>query len=887
MCNQTRKTIILFFSLFAFALHSQTNYLNSVLSVNFENLNFESAKKTLEGRLGVYFQYDPSILPKSKVYSIKLYNTKGRTIVNEFLNQAGLGFVEKGNNLILFVQTKQTLATPVKEIYRLSGYVTQSVDGEFLGSAVIRIIPQIGTNVYANSAGYFSIVLSKDTNVVSISYPGFSSILDTLIADRNYQINYQLKLKDTGTTINISKKQYDAFLVGRDNLEGESDKHYISKNKTQWLPSMLGEADIMKAISLYPGVVNGSEGLLGIYVRGGDANQNLVLLDEVPIFNSYHLYGIFSIFNDEILKSAELMKGSFPARYGGRLSSVISIQSKEGDNYKFKGSANIGLLSSKIFLEGPIIKGRTTFVASFRRSYLDFLTTPLARFFLFNDSLENNIYYFWDVNARITHKFSQKSRLSVSFYRGNDKAGLFEKTTIDNNVTRITEQRSQLSGWGNAAYSIKWVYQFSKKSILTLRSHYSQFNYSFNQSYKFKKDYVNLTSSDIDDYTQYNLKNGISDLEAGAILENYTRRKNRTAMGFGVTQHHFIPGNRSLLSKIDKIETNFTYNDLTVNNNEIFVFYENDFKIGNKLFVNSGLRDQLYLLKDKEYYHLPEYRLGIKYKVNPLTWLRIGANRNWQFFHLLNNLTLGLPSDLWVPSTKRFSPSKTDQISMGLTRNFKHWQLGSEVFYKKMFNLLEYKDNAGYLTSAINWEDVVTQGKGLAYGWELYCEKSLGRLNGWFSYTLMWNRRKFNDLNQGEYFPYRYDRRHSIYTTLIYTINKRITFSMNWIYNSGFAVTLPIGKYASPTPTDPYRDIFIYGNRNNARVRDNHRLDISFNFIKEKKNYKRVFSIGLFNAYNRKNPFYLRFGYDKVGQRKLYQVSLLPILPNISYKVSI
>lgn len=870
-------------------VYTQTNGLNQLNSVSFENYSFENAKNLLEKKLEVYFQYDPAIVPKNKTYSLTLLNTRGRHIVTAFLSQCGLGFTEKGNNLILYIN-EQRVTEIQKPVYRLSGYVTQSVNGEFLGSAQIKLIGSTSTT-YASSAGYFSQVLFSDTNIVAVSYPGFETQFDTLTGDRNYQINYQLKLTDKTATIYINKRTGDNLpqdaLSGRSIIDGSSDKYYLSKSKTQWLPNMLGEADIMKAMALYPGVVNGSEGLLGVYVRGGDANQNLVLLDEVPIFNSYHLYGIFSIFNDEILKSAELMKGSFPARYGGRLSSVMSIQSKEGDNYKLKGSVNIGILSSKVSLEGPIIKGRTTFVASFRRSYLDFLTTPLARFFLFNDSLENNIYYFWDLNARITHKFSQKSRLSLSFYMGQDKAGLFEKTTSDNGITKINEQRGQLSTWGNAAYSAKWVYQFNKKSILTLRSHYTVFNYSYNQSYKFKKDYYSLSNSDINDYTQYNLKNGISDLEIAAMIENFTRKKNRRALGIGATRHNFIPGNRSLSSKIDSVETTLYYNDLTVNNQELFAFFENDFNVSKKLIINTGLRYQLFFLNNNKYYHLPEYRAEIKYRYNSTTWFKAGANRNWQFFHLLNNLTLGLPSDLWVPSTGKFAPSVADQFSVGITKNLRKWQIGSEVFYKTMNNLLEYKDNAGYLTSAINWEDAVTQGKGLAYGWELYCEKNIGRLKGWFSYTLMWNKRKFADLNRGEFFPYRYDRRHSIYVTLIYPVTKKITFSMNWIFNTGFAVTLPIGKYASPTPTDPYRDIFIYGDRNNARVRDNHRLDFSFNFKKEKKHYTRVLSVGLFNAYNRQNPFYLRFGYDKNGQRKLYQVSLLPIMPNVSYKISI
>lgn len=886
LCRFKAILLLILSGYFFAANYAQSNKLNALVSVQFNNLGFEAARNVLEPALGVYFQFNSAIVPSHKLYSLKLYNTKGRTVLSEFLSQAGLGFTEAGSNVFLYKNQVRDSVRTAKPIYYLSGYITQDVNGEFLSSAEITI-PSSHISIYSNSGGYFSLALHSDTNVIRISYPGFHSVFDTIIGDRNYQNNYLLHIKESVQNIEIHKQQNkeDLSLSGRSILEGQTDHFYLSKNKTKWLPSMLGEADILKAISLFPGVVNGSEGLMGMYIRGGDANQNLVLLDDVPVFNSYHLFGIFSVFNDEFVKSAELMKGSFPARYGGRLSSVISIQSKEGNNYKFRGSANIGILSSKVFLEGPIIKGRTTFVVSFRRSYLDFLTTPLARFFLFNDSLKNNIYYFWDVNARITHKFNQKSRLTFSFYKGLDKAGLFEKTIVDNATTKITEQRSQLSGWGNTLFSGKWVYQFNKKHTFYVKGHYTEYGYSYNQNYSFKKDFYNLSNSDINDFTSYNLKNGISDLDASLLLETVTEKNNKTSLGAGICQHHFIPGNRSLLSKIDSSEKTIHFNDLSVFNNELYAFFEKDIQFENNFFVNAGLRYQVYFLKNQNYFHLPEYRLNIKHKFAKGIWTRIGATRTWQFFHLLNNLSLGLPSDLWVPSTVNLKPAQCDQFSLGLSKSKKDWQFGSEIFYKYMKNLLEYRDNASYLTSAINWEEAVTQGIGRVYGLEMYAERNIGKWNGWLAYTLMWNKRKFAELNSGEFFPYRYDRRNSIYFTLIYHFNKKITFSVNWIYNTGFWITLPTGKYSSPTPNDPYREIYVYGNRNNARVNDNHRLDFTFNFKREHKYYIRTISIGLFNAYNRQNPFYLRFGYDKNGNRKLYQISLLPILPNISYKV--
>jgi hypothetical protein len=356
--------------------------------------------------------------------------------------------------------------------------------------------------------------------------------------------------------------------------------------------------------------------------------------------------------------------------------------------------------------------------------------------------------------------------------------------------------------------------------------------------------------------------------------------------GFGIANHRFIPGNRKQYSRINKTESDLVYNDARLNVPEYFTYTEFQYNGKRRWIGAAGLRLGSFRLPEPYYFILPEPRLNIKYRLKENQFLHASATRNRQFFHLLNNLSLGLPGDIWVPSNRQLQPGRADQLSLGYAQSRPSWSFSTDVFYRSFKYLLEYKDNAGYVTSGKNWEDAVTSGNGEAYGLEVLAEKTAGKLNGWISYTLMWNNRWFADLNNGLSFPARYDRRHNIYLAGVYHWKPNIDINAAWTFNSGFAYTLPVATYSSPTPNDPYRDIFIYGNRNNARAADNHRLDISITLQKQRKGYIRYWTMGVFNVYNRFNPFYINPGFDKLGNRKLYQVSMLPLLPNISYKIT-
>ncbi|MBL7810632.1 MAG: TonB-dependent receptor [Bacteroidetes bacterium] len=874
--------LFFFFGLLFLGLHAlrgQGSGLQSGFTLTVTEKSFEEILAAFESQTGVVFQYDAQLLPPKRRYTVNYRNIRADQALTEFLQQNGLGYTVRGSSVIL----SKLALTEAKKQYLLSGSVAVKQSGEYLVNAMVFIV-NTGRYFFTSEAGFFSAFLNTDTNVIIVSYPGFELFRDTLIGDRNYVVKYTLDLRTTP----LPTAEVKAF-KGRELqtvLLGQGDHNILSRQKIRWLPHFLGEPDIIRTMSMMPGVVGGSEGMLGMYVRGGAADQNLVLLDDVPVFNSYHLYGIFSIFNDEVVKSATLMRGSFPARYGGRLSSVISVQSREGNIYRIKGSVNLDILSSRLFLEGPLIKNRTAFTASFRRSYLDFLVQPAARMVLLDDSLKNNVYYFWDANASVTHRFSNRSRLTLSAYTGRDVIGLDEKAHSENAEIRINERRQQLSNWGNTVATLRWQYQPDKRTGILIKAHTTGYNYSFRQNYRFEKTQKNTPGNGINDFTQYRLRNGILDAEVSAGLIHRITNGMAAEFGLSATRHQFIPGNRSLLSRIDSTENEVIFNDPNVLNYEVAGYGEIQGQWGERWFGTAGIRMAVFFIDASKRYYLPEPRLQGKFHLGKNDWVRASATRTRQFFHLLTNLTLGLPSDLWVPSSVNFKPSQCDQISLGHTHEFRYWQLGSEVFYKKLNHLLEYKDNAGYVTSAINWEDAVTQGKGEAWGMELLAEKHRGRLTGWLAYTLMWNQRQFAGLNQGKTFPARYDRRHNLYVAAVYQLAKGIQGSLSWMYNSGFAFTLPVGSYISGTPSDPYREIFIYGDRNIARSRDNHRLDIAVSFVKSKVQYTRTWTVGLFNVYNRLNPFYLTLGYDKQGNRKLFQTSMLPLLPNISFKIA-
>ncbi|MBL4703485.1 MAG: TonB-dependent receptor plug domain-containing protein, partial [Flavobacteriales bacterium] len=624
----------------------------------------------------------------------------------------------------------------------------------------------------------------------------------------------------------------------------------------------------------------GSEGTSGLYVRGGGPDQNLILLDGVPIYNASHLFGFFSVFNADAINSVKLIKGGFPARYGGRLSSVIDIKMKEGNMKEFHGEGSIGLISSKLTLEGPIKKDKTSFLISGRRTYIDLLARPLIK------SIGEGVtagYYFYDLNAKVNHKFSDKDRLYVSAYMGDDKAytNISESWTNGGSNYSYTEE-AQLK-WGNLITAVRWNHMVSNKIFMNTTLRYSKYRFLVGADETNSETTGGTTNTNSFSYAY---KSGIEDWSGKVDFDWVPNPNHFVRFGAGDIYHTFTPG----VNQYQVTESNASAIDTTFGADkefahELFAYIEDEIKIGERLKGNAGLHFSGFLVGSKNYWSL-QPRINGRYLLNDVSSIKASYASMTQFMHLLTNAGIGLPTDLWLPATERVKPQTAHQWAAGYARTFKKkYEVSVEGYYKIMNNLIEYKDGASFFSTEQDWQDKIEVGRGWSYGGELLIEKKIGKTTGWIGYTLAWTNRQFENLNFGEVFPYRYDRRHDIGAALTHEFNDRVSVGVVWVYGTGNAVTLGLERYQSVYGTQ-----FGWGgeiehieSRNNYRMPAYHRLDVSVNLKKEMKWGERTWSFGVYNVYSRQNPFYLAFGYDDTGNRKLYQYSLFPFIPSFNY----
>ena len=854
------------------------NGLKKKVTWSYKGNDFKTVLSFFEKESGYFFQYDPGLIPSKKQFNIEYKQAVLGVVLRDFLQQNALDFQLVGSKSLVLKAYREK----VNELI-ISGRVSQRFTGERIVQASVFVQGE-PTVYYSNSQGVFQVRTKQSSAILAVTYPGFLPFFDTLDGlGRTFYLDVVLepevqRMSEANVAVKIQTELPST-------INGQTDKINVTGKQLGNFSHLLGEPDILRVFSTNPGVVAGSEGVFGMYVRGGASDQNLILLDDVPIYNAYHMYGVFGVFNGDVVKNASFYRGYFPANQGGRLSSVVEVFTREGNEKKLEGSLSVGLLSSRLYFGGPLFSKRTTFSFAARRSFFDFLVDPVVSAFQLDGQDLVNRYNFWDINAKITHRFNNKSRLSLSAYSGKDRAGLVDNKSFELDENAYYQRSEDFSRWGNSAYSIRWDLVTSPTSNLMFKAYYTNYNYSHNRSF------LNAFSSDdeqkITERSQYVVSNGINDLEASLHFQKQWKNKIRWEIGSGFIYHQFQPNKRSLSSFIDSVQTKITFADDAARTPEIFGYTNVQINRGKWGIYDFGLRGGYYSLGEGQFYLLPEPRFQARWNPWKPIWIKLTAARNRQFFHQLNNLTMGLPSDLWVPSTANFKPAQSRLLSAGTSITLsKSWKLNSEVFYRQFFDILEYKDNAVYVTSNLNWENSVVSGTGRARGVEVWLEKSKGRLTGWASYTYMNNDRLFQDLNQGKEFPARYDRRHSVYITAMYQLNKHWNVSGNWVYNSGFAYTLPVGYYPSPSGSaDPRRDIYIYGARNNARTRDNHRLDFSVMKTVMHQNRVSSWTFGVYNMYNRLNPFYMNLGLNEKGGRSLYQVSLLPFMPFVSYKI--
>jgi outer membrane cobalamin receptor len=775
--------------------------------------------------------------------------------------------------LILGLVACCTLAHAQK--FTLNGSIKDQNTGEnLIGATLFNIRSAQGTTT--NNYGFYSITQSRDSVYLRISYVGYEARLLKFFLSKDTTINIGLS---SGTNL----QEVVVTGTAEDKIQESSRMSTIDVPIAQIkaLPAFLGEVDVFKVLQLLPGVQAGSEGSSGLYVRGGGPDQNLILLDGVPVYNASHLFGFFSVFNADAINHVELIKGGFPARYGGRLSSVIDINMKEGDAKKFKGEGSIGLVASRLTIEGPISKDRTSFILSGRRTYIDVLASPLIR--TASKGEERAGYYFYDLNAKINHRIDDKNRIFLSAYAGDDKAYAHSKYKYKD-ANRSSESREDLGlGWGNITTAMRWNSIITNKLFSNVTATYSRYRFLVSADSKETETNPDTTRTDFY-HTDY--VSGIRDYALKVDFDYLPDPKHYVKFGGQAIQHRFSPG---VLAYSSTEQRDTTLGAHVTDAKEYFAYIEDDFLITQKLKINAGLHASGFAVGGKFYKSL-QPRLSGRYLVSPEISLKASYAQMTQFIHLLSNAGIGLPTDLWVPATPTVGPEHSYLTSMGAAYNLNNkYEFSIEGYYKKMKGLIEYKDGANYLNIESDWQTKVEIGEGQSYGSEFFIQKKTGKLSGWVGYTLSWTNRKFANINEGKTFPYRYDRRHDIKIAAVYQLKKNRELSLTWVYGTGAAITLPQSTYQQSNDNqNPYfgsgQTLQYYNGRNSYRMRAYHRLDLSYTKTKQTKWGERSWSIGIYNVYSRKNPFFMDIGNDKQGHKKFVQYSLFPIIPSIAYR---
>jgi outer membrane receptor protein involved in Fe transport len=756
-----------------------------------------------------------------------------------------------------FILTFLSTTSLAQDKVVLSGTVKDSQTGESIIRAIIRVkeLPNIG--VFSNEYGFYSISLAKGNYTISVSQVGYEMYTNNIQIDSSIINNIQLSANNLLKEVVVESSKKNNNLTKAQ--MGTETLNMVAISK---VPVIFGEKDILKTLQLLPGVKSAGEGNSGYYVRGGAADQNLILLDEAPVYNASHLLGFFSTFNSDAIKDATLIKGNSPAIYGGRLSSVLDVKMKEGNNKDYVVNGGLGLISSRVSIEGPIQNDKSSFILSGRRTYADMFLKATEKF-------KDNILYFYDLNMKANYTINAKNKIYLSGYFGKDELGLGDAFGID---------------WGNKTGTIRWNKIMSNKLFLNTSLIYSDYNYN-----------VKLKNGE----TNFNINSNIKDVNLKQDYTFYADPKNNLRFGFNTILHTITPSTFSgtVTNSLSKQGRNGLENAIYLSNN---------YKPNNDLSLDVGLRVSAYTLMGGDDYNIysngnvqstiklakssfgktyinPEPRFTLNYRITDQNSFKAGYARNVQHLHILSNSTASSPSDQWIGNSYNIKPEISDQYSIGYvnTLNQNMFEMSTELYYKNLQNQLDYVDGAEVNTLA-DVESALLYGVGRAYGFEWLLKKKEGLFTGWVSYTLSKTERKINGINQNNWYNAKQDRTHDIAVVGIYTINSKWSVSGVFVYNTGDAVTFPTGKYAFQGQT-----LYQYASRNANRMPDNHRLDISVTYDKKrKKKIQESWNFSLYNVYGRENAYRITFQDDpnNLSRTQIIQTSLFRWVPSITYQ---
>ena len=813
--------------------------------------------------------------------------------------------------LSLFLPLGVAMAQSSSKSHTISGYVTDGKSQETLiGASVYEASTMKGT--VTNNFGYYTLKLGEGQVKMKASFVGFAPYEAVFNLKNDTIINIALSQSNQLDEVTVTARAMESNVKGTQMSTIELPVTQLKK-----VPALFGETDVIKALQLLPGVQSGTEGSAGMYVRGGGPDENLILLDGVPLYNVNHAAGFFSAFNSDAIKNVTLYKGNFPARFGGRLSSVVDVHMKDGDMYDYHANLSLGLIASKVNVEGPIVKGKTSFNLSFRRTYYDLITAPLANYLvkLETETGKNSAwagYYFYDFNLKLNHKFSDKDRLFLSIYSGDDKVyarmkykGEYE---TDYGTSSDLEKLNLDWRWGNRIAALRWNHVIQPNLFMNVTGVYTQYRHSMGAGYSTES--IRPQSS----YTEnmdLGVHSGIYDISAKADFDYKPFENHDVKFGANLTHHTYSPTTTAIhLKETENQQTGFVFDSVTddarIRALETDLYIEDNWDISNFFKLNAGLHYSTFTV-DKKTYHSLQPRLSARALVTENFSLKAGYAYMSQYIHLLSSNAISLPTDLWVPVTGNIVPMNAHQVAVGAFYDWKGFEFSVEGYYKKMNNVMEYKDGASFFSlDQTDWQDKVVMGDGWSYGIELFAQKQVGKFTGWVGYTWSHTNRLFDrpgqELNFGKVFPAKYDRRHDLNIVLMYEFNKRIDVGATWIYSSGNCATLPLqGYHGVDLYSSPYfgyyqgqpTTINHIESRNNYRFNSYQRLDLVANFHKQKKHCERIFSINIYNVLCHNNPFvvYPRDVevYDpSTGateyRKTLRQICIFPIIPTLSWQ---
>lgn len=791
--------------------------------------------------------------------------------------------------------------------YTISGYITDVESGErLIGASVYDTVSRQG--VATNNAGFYTLTLPAGEYVLQASYVGYHpSRVCAILLNSDTICHFAMR---------SSARLEEVEVVGRQSVSSPNSVQMstieVPVSQIKNIPAIGGEVDVLKAIQLLPGVQSGSEGSAGMYVRGGGPDENLIMLDGVPLYNVSHAMGMFSVFNADAIKNVTLYKGNFPARFGSRLSSVIDVRQNDGNSSFWHGGITVGLIAAKMNVEGPIFsksqldslkqglhpRAKTTFNLSARRTYFDLFTAPIiAAMAKQEDGKATGGYYFYDVNAKLSHTFSEKDRLSASFYMGDDAMYMRYGYKEKGDYNAYSEDKIGMRfAWGNILAATRWEHQINPRLYSNLQLSYTRYQYKLTQSLKsVYTDPAELEGNFLFDQSM-TYSSQIHDVTLHSQFDYSPSPKHDIKFGGTYSYHQFRPSVANMYLKEQEgttaNRTDTTFSGRTLHGHEASLFFEDTYSPWQWLRLNLGVRGALYGLDGKVYPSI-EPRVGIRALLYKDLAFKVSYAYMSQYVHLLSNSSVSLPTDLWVPITKNIPPMRSMQVAAGLTYNvLGQVEISVEGYYKYAKNLLEYKDGASFVGNEANWEEKVTTGNGWSYGVEVLLQRSVGPVTGWIGYTWSRTMRQFDEINYGKPFHAKYDREHDLSVTLQYDITKKIDIAATFVYGTGTRATLATQTYYDPILG---RKVDYISERNNFKMPDYHRLDLGINFhIPHKRsgdaalskggwlqNAEHIVNISVYNVYNHQNPYLI---YVDSYNHALKQVSIFPILPSLSYQ---